>query len=146
MKRRPLVLGLIGAAVCCGNAFAGGPATPCPTTFTCAFDAAEVRPLSDPTNLRTPAVYVGYIVFDSSGNPTMTVLGNLNGTVQTLATFTGTCTAGASGVPGTLDFETAGPKLGFVSDDSGNELRTIVTEDVNHGTSTPVTLGVCTAL
>src|ERR1700756_1119310 len=108
MKRFSLIVVLLGAVFGCGNAFAAAvtatmPTTACPTTFTCAFDAAEVRPLTDATP-GAPGVFVGYLSFDGSGHPTLDSLGVLNGNVQTLATFTGVCTAGTTSALGILDF------------------------------------------
>ena len=98
MKRFSLIVVLLGAVFGWGNAFAAAvavtiPATACPTNFTCAFDAAEVRPLTDATP-GAPGVLVGYLSFDGTGHPTLDSLGVLNGSVQTLATFTGVCTPG----------------------------------------------------
>src|ERR1700687_3517284 len=135
MKRFSLILGFIGAVVCGGNAFAAAPTmplTPCPITFTCAFDAAEVRPLTDPTTPGAPAVYVGYLSFNGSGTPTLDALGTTNGTLQTLVTAVGTCTAGTTLAMGVLDFTgNGGPKFAFVSDNRTTEpeLRVMIIAD-----------------
>jgi hypothetical protein len=145
MKKFSLILSLIGAIVASGNAFAVTmPSTLCPASFTCAFDAAEVRPLSDQSSPGAPAVYVGYLSFDSLQVPTLHVLGNTNGTTQTLLTAVGTCTAGTSSALGVLNFETNGPKFDFVSNAAGTELRLIITADGNNVTPSSVNLGTCT--
>lgn len=145
MKRFSLILGLMSvAAVSGGNAFAAGIATPCPTTFTCAFGAAEVRPLEDPTAPGAPSVFLGYLSFDGSATPTLYSLGNLNGTLQTLVTATGTCTPGVSSAPGTLDFGANAPKFAFVSDHGATELRAMIIADPNGVTPSAVNLGTCT--
>ena len=146
MKRFSIILGFVGAVVCWGNAFATAPTmplTPCPTTFTCAFDAAEVRPLTDATP-GAPAVYVGYLSFNA-GVPTLDALGTSNGTAQTLVTAVGTCTAGDATKMGVLDFTgNGGPKFEFVSDNSGAELRVMVVADSGNVTPSAVNLGTCT--
>lgn len=94
MKRFSLIVVLIGAVFSRGNAFAVTmPTNACPINFTCAFDAAEVRPQTDATP-GAPGVFVGYLSFNGSGVPTLDSLGILNGNVQTLATSVGTCTDG----------------------------------------------------
>jgi hypothetical protein len=145
MKRFSLIVVLIGAVVSWGQAaFATMPLTACPTTFTCAFDAAEVRPLSDATP-GAPGVFVGYLSFDGTGHPTLDSLGILNGNVQTLVTSVGTCTAGDSTKLGVLDFTgNSGPKFEFVSDNSGAELRVMIVEDSGSVTPSAVNLGTCT--
>jgi hypothetical protein len=149
MKRFSLILGFIGAVVCGGNAFAAAPTmplTPCPTTFTCAFDAAEVRPLTDPTTPGAPAVYVGYLSFAGAGAPiTLDVLGTSNGTANTLLTAAGTCAAGTASAMGVLDFTgNGGPKFAFVKDDGGLELRVMIIADGGNVTPSSVNLGTCT--
>jgi hypothetical protein len=150
IKRFSIILGLISATLGWVNAFAATPAIPstaCPTTFTCAFDAAEVRPLNDPTTPGAPAVYVGFLSFDGTGHPTLDALGDFNGTPQTLVTAVGTCTPGGPGTPstlGTLDFGANGPKFAFVVDNSSTELRLIITADANGVTPSAVNIGTCT--
>src|SRR5712671_3657075 len=145
MKRFALIRGFIGAVVCWGNAFATTPTmplTPCPTTFTCAFDAAEVRPLTDATP-GAPAVYVGYLSFDGTGHPTLDALGTTNGTLQTLVTAVGTCTAGTISAMGVLDFTgNSGPKFEFVSDNRSGalELRVMIVADSGNVTPSAVNL------
>ena len=150
MKRFSLILGFIGAVVCWGSAFAAAPAmplTPCPTNFTCAFGAAEVRPLTDATP-GAPAVYIGYLSFNGSGVPTLDSLGTINGTLQTLATAVGTCTAGdTTPKMGVLDFTgNGGPKFEFVSDNRSGalELRVMIVADSGNVTPSAVNLGTCT--
>jgi len=144
MKRFSLIVVLIGTVFGWGNAFAVTlPGTACPTTFTCAFDAAEVRPLTDATP-GAPGVFIGYLSFDGSGNPTLDSLGVLNGIVETLATFTGVCTPGTTGL-GVLDFTAnSGPKFLFVRDNSGAELRVMLVADNSGVTPSAVNLGTCT--
>src|SRR5216684_1416946 len=92
VKRFSLIVVFIGAVFGWGNAFAVTmPTNVCPTSFTCAFDAAEVRPLTD-TTPGAPGVFVGYLSFNGSGVPTLDSLGTINGTAQTLLTSVGTCT------------------------------------------------------
>ena len=149
MKRFSLVVVLLGAVFGWGNTFAAVaaatmPTTACPTTFTCAFDAAEVRPLSDATP-GAPGVFVGYISFDGAGAPTLDSLGILNGNVQTLLTSVGTCTAGTTSALGILDFTgNGGPKFLFVSDNGGAELRVMIVADSGNVTPSAVNLGTCT--
>jgi hypothetical protein len=151
MKRFSIILGLIGAVVCRSNAFAVTPTmplTPCPTNFTCAFDAAEVRPLTDPTTPGAPAVYVGYLSFAGAGAPiTLDSLGTTNGNLQTLATATGTCTAGDTTKMGVLDFTgNSGPKFEYASDNRSGalELRVMIVADSGNVTPSAVNLGTCT--
>jgi hypothetical protein len=148
MKRFSIILGFIGAVVCWGNAFATAPVMPstvCPMTFTCAFDAAEVRPLTDPTTPGAPAVYVGYLSFNGSGVPTLDALGTTNGTLQTLVTAVGTCTPGDATKMGVLNFQTnGGPTFEFVSDDGGLELRVMIVADSGNVTPSAVNIGTCT--
>jgi len=121
------------------------PLTPCPTTFTCAFDAAEVRPLTDATP-GAPAVYVGYLSFNA-GVPTLDSLGTGNGIAQTLVTAVGTCTAGTISAMGVLDFTAnSGPKFEFVSDNRSGvlELRVMIVADSGNVTPSAVNLGTCT--
>jgi hypothetical protein len=146
MKKFSLILSLIGALVASGNALAVTmPSTLCPASFTCAFDAAEVRPLNDPGTPGAPAVYTGYLAFDSSHVPTLYVLGNTHGTTQALLTALGSCTAGTSSALGVLNFQAnGGPTFDFVSNNAGTELRFIITADGNNVTPSSVTLGTCT--
>jgi hypothetical protein len=150
IKRFSIILGLIGATLGWANAFATTPpipATNCPINFTCAFDAAEVRPLNDPTTPGEPAVFVGFLSFNNSGVPTLDSLGDINGTPQTLVTAVGTCTPGGPGTPstlGTLDFGANGPKFAFVVDNTNTELRLIITADANGVTPSAVNLSTCT--
>ena len=149
MKRFSLILGFIGSVVCWGNAFATTtmPLTPCPTTFTCAFDAAEVRPLTDLATPGAPSVYVGYLSFNGSGVPTLDALGTSNGTAQTLVTALGTCTPGTISAMGVLDFTSnSGPKFEFVSDNRSGvlELRVMIVADSGNVTPSAVNLGTCT--
>ena len=144
MKWFSLIVVLIGTVSSWGNAaFAAMPAAACPISFTCAFDAAEVRPLTDATP-GAPGVFVGYLSFNGSGAPTLDSLGILNGNVQTLVTSVGTCTAGTASALGILDFTAnSGPKFFFVSDNSGAELRVILVADANGVTPSAVNLGTC---
>ena len=151
MKRISLIVVLLGAVFSCQNAFAVAvavtmPSTPCPPTFTCAFGAAEVRPLTDPTP-GAPAVYVGYLSFDGSGNPTLDSLGTTNGTPLTLVTALGTCTPGDNTKLGVLDFTAhGGPKFEFVSDNRNGaiELRVMTVADSGDVVPSAVNLGTCT--
>jgi hypothetical protein len=145
MKKFSLILSLIGAVLGSGNAFAVNmPATACPASFTCAFNAAEVRPLDDPITPGAPAVYTGYLAFNSLTAPTLYALGNTNGTTQTLITAVGTCTVGTTTTLGVLDFGANGPKFNFVADNTNTELRLIIVADANGVTPSGVNLGTCT--
>ncbi len=144
MKRFSLIVVLIGAVFGWGDAFATMPTNACPISFTCAFDAAEVRPLTDATP-GAPAVFVGYLSFNGSGVPTLDSLGTINGTAQTLLTSVGTCTPGTTSALGILDFTgNGGPKLLFVTDNSGAELRLMVAADAGNVTPSAVNLATCT--
>jgi hypothetical protein len=147
MKRFSLILGVICAVVGSGNAFATTPAMPttlCPTNITCAFDAAEVRPLTDATP-GAPGVFIGYLSFNNSGQPTLDVTGTTNGNVQNSTTFPGTCAASTSTAFGILDFSgSGGQKFTFVSDNNGGELRVMVIADANGVTPSAVNLATCT--
>jgi hypothetical protein len=92
-------------------------------------------------------VYVGYLSFDGSGVPTLDSLGTTNGTLQTLSTALGTCTAGTTAAMGVLDFTAHGaPKFEFVSDNRSGaiELRVMTVEDSGSVTPSAVNLGTCT--
>jgi hypothetical protein len=144
MKRFSLVVVLIGAVFGWGDALAVTmPTNVCPPNFTCAFDAAEVRPLTDATP-GAPGVFVGYLSFNSLGAPTLDSLGVLNGNVHTL-TAVGTCTAGTTSALGILDFTgNSGPKFLFVTDNGGAELRVMLVADAGPVTPSAVNLGTCT--
>lgn len=148
MKRFSIILGFMSAVVCWGSAFAVTmPLTPCPTIFTCAFDAAAVLPLTDPATPGAPEVYVGYLSFNGSGAPTLDALGTSNGTAQSLVTAVGTCTPGTTAAMGVLDFTlNGGPKFEFVSDNRSGalELRVMIVAGSGNVTPSSVNLGTCT--
>lgn len=143
------------ALVWAGSAFAQATSinTPCPTSFTCAFNSAETLALSTPSQPPkqpgAPNVYIGYLSFDSSNGVTLAMVGMLNGTVQN-QTLSGTCASGKSGAPALINF-TNGPQWAFVTVNSaagsgGEELDFILTQDVSGaqpGSSNAVRVGVC---
>ncbi len=134
--------------------------TTCPTSFTCAFSAAETFSLvtSKGGSPGQPDVYVGYVVFQGS-TVTMTGQQNVNGTVGPIGTvppggsaplLTGTCTdAVLNGQPAIITFPGTGKtttQLSFVKNAAGTELQFILTQDINSSSSTSansVRIGVC---
>jgi len=148
IKAISFVVAVIGAVAVSGSgALATGPTTTCPpAAFKCAFSAVESRSLQDPNNPGRPSIVIGYIVFDSSPTPIPTVFSqqNKDGALQNLQSVSGTCSSGASGNPGTLDFSPNGPILKFVTFNSGAELRFIDTS-LNNG-FTSETVGSCRQL
>jgi hypothetical protein len=146
-----------------GMAFAQAtlPTTTCPTSFTCAFSAAEtmalVTPKSSGSSPGQPDVYVGYIVFQGS-TVTMTGTQNVNGTVGAIGTstsgsppvLTGSCADGTTnGQPAIITFPGSGKtttQLSFVKNAANTELQFILTQDINSSSSTSansVRIGVC---
>ena len=135
--------------------------TSCPTSFTCAFSAAETMSLVTPKGSNTPGqpdVYLGYMAFDGSANVTMTGTQNVNGTVGPIGTspggnpfvLPGTCTAGSNGQPATITFATPDKsEISFVTDSGATELQFILSKDKSStsskgGTITnSVRIGVC---
>jgi hypothetical protein len=148
IKTISLVVALIGAvAVWAGGALASGPNTSCPgANFQCELSVAQTKSLQDASNPGQPTVLIGYLVFDASATPkpTLYVEQNKDGILKPIQTPTGTCTAGSSGSPGTLDFTPNGPLLRFVEFNGGSELRFIDTEP-NSGLVAE-TLGSCRKL
>jgi hypothetical protein len=146
------VVGMMVALGWSGSAFAQATTitTACPTSFTCAFSAAETMSLvtTGPGKPGQPDVFVGYISFDASSNVTMTGLQDINGTVSQIGTTSGgissssgTCLAGANGQPAIITFADKS-ELAFVTDSSGNELQFILNKDKS-GTGNSVRVGVC---
>jgi hypothetical protein len=155
MKRFvPVVAGLFalgwsGMALAQANTIA----TACPTSFTCAFSAAESISLVTPKQNGLPGqpdVFLGYMVFDGSSMVTLTGLQNLNGTVTQIGGSTGLasthpCAPGNDGQPATIDLMD-GSQLAFVTDSSGTELQFILSKDTSSGgktTANGVRIGVC---
>ena len=128
--------------------------TSCPTSFTCAFSAAETMSLvtPKPNTPGQPDVYAGYMVFDGSSNVTLTGLQNLNGTVGQIGSgsppvlsSSTPCAAGANGQPANITF-TDNSVISFVTDSGGAELQFILSQDKNSTTKTAsnsVRVGVC---
>ena len=125
--------------------------TACPVSYSCAFSAAETFDFGTSTGTAgQPNVYIGYLSFDSNGAVSLSGDQNLNGTVTTASSFTGTCAPGTNGATATITLS-GGPTLTFVT--SGRsasnppaELDFIVTKDNNKSTTNGVRLGVCRAL
>jgi hypothetical protein len=160
MKR--FVWGVMGIVLgWSATAFAQQPATiittTCPTNFTCAFSAAESLSLLVKKGTNTvpgqPDVFIGYMVFDGSSPPNVTLTGqqNLDGTVSQIGGTNGLmstkgCANGTGGQPATIEFND-NSALAFVIDSSGNELQFILTQDTTTGgkssTANSVRVGVC---
>jgi hypothetical protein len=141
-----------------GMAFAQATAinTTCPTSFTCAFSAAETMSLvtPKPNTPGQPDVYLGYLAFDGSGNVTMTGKQNVNGTVSSIGTgspavLSGSCLDGMNGLPAIITFPGTGKattQISFVKDNANTELQFILTQDLNSASTTSansVRIGVC---
>jgi hypothetical protein len=135
--------------------------TTCPTSFQCAFSAAETLSLVTPKNVGgspgQPDVYVGYIAFQGS-TVTMTGIQNVNGTVGAIGTsimsapavLTGTCADGINGQPAVITFPGVTPKtttqLSFVKNAASTELQFILTQDINStniNSANSIRIGVC---
>ncbi len=134
--------------------------TTCPTSFTCAFSAAETLSLVTSKNVGSagqPDVYVGYIAFQGS-TVTMTGQQNVNGTVGAIGTatsgspsvLTGSCTTGINGQPAIITFpgtaSNTRTQLSFVTNVANTELQFILTQDINSTSVTSansVRIGVC---
>jgi len=131
--------------------------TTCPTSFICAFSAAEtmslVTPKSSSGSPGQPDVYLGYLAFQGS-TVTMTGTQNVNGTVSSIGTGTpavlpGTCADGANGQPAIITFPGTGKtttQISFVKNAANTELQFILTQDINSSSSTSansVRIGVC---
>lgn len=79
IKTISLVVTLIGAfAVWADGAFASGPTTTCPVSFSCGLSVAQTKSLQDANNPGEPSVLIGYLVFDASAIPTIFVQQNKN--------------------------------------------------------------------
>lgn len=153
ISKSALALAGLVALVWAGYAFADatGITTACPTSFQCAFSAAETLSLNASSTQGAPGqpnVYIGYMAFDSSGNVTAVLMQNKNGTVTPLSLSGGICSQGSSGLPATINFPSPGPQWMFVTVNggtSGAELDFLQTMD-NSGTSSKnnaVRVGVC---
>ena len=147
------VAGLIGllAIGWSGMAFAQASMIPtaCPTNFTCAFTAAETLAFGVAQAVGSPGqpdVYVGYMEFDGSGNFTMTVTKNSNGTIsQTSYNSGNTCTSGSSGLPAVITLSDK-TQLSYVLDSptAPTLLQFILTNDAStKSTANSVRVGVC---
>jgi hypothetical protein len=152
-------LGALGGLGSPGVAFAQATTitTACPTSFTCAFGAAETLSLVTPKSVGTPGqpdVYIGYMVFDGSSNVTITGLQNVNGTVGQIGSgqipvlsSSMPCSPGLNGQPATVSF-TDNSQIAFVTDALGTELQFILSKDqstssTNKNPTNSVRVGVC---
>jgi hypothetical protein len=158
MKRFVSVLGafLMMGWSSLASAQATAITTACPTSFTCAFSAAEALAFGVPKGVGNPGqpnVYVGYMVFDGSSNVTLSGLQNVNGTVGAIGTGTppglsssSACVAGASGQPALITFNDKS-QIAFVTNTTGTELQFILSKDMNStangSTANSVRVGVC---
>jgi hypothetical protein len=153
MKKLASALAGLFALGWSGLAFAQATdiSTACPVNFTCAFSSAETMSTvtPKPNTPGQPDVFLGYMVFDGSGNVTMAGLQNVNGTVGPIGEgltppLNGPCAAGANGQPAKITFSDK-TQIAFVTDAGGTELQFILSMDKNSsGTTTnSVRVGVC---
>jgi len=158
MKRLVLVLAGLAALACPDFAFAQASSiqTVCPQNYQCAFSAAESTPLGAKSP-GLPDAYVGYLSFDGSSPPLVTIAGmqNLNGTVTSSNAVSGPCTSSlASGGVASITFSD-GTQITFVSDGRGGnptttapaELLFILTQNSSGvTTNVNVRVGLCREL
>jgi len=97
-----------------------------------------------------PDVYVGYLAFDATGGVTLTGTSNINGTVTTGISMSGTCAEPTAFLqPATINFANNNTQISFVTDASGTELQFILSQDQNTNTSSKIKIsnsvrvGVC---
>jgi hypothetical protein len=96
-----------------------------------------------------PDVFVGYLAFDATGGVTLTGSSDVNGTVSTGISMSGTCNEPIAFLqPATITF-TDKTQISFVTDAGGTELQFILSQDQNTNTSSKVIIsnsvrvGVC---
>jgi hypothetical protein len=77
-----------------GVARAQSAPTVCPTNYTCSYQSSS-----------TQALLVGFLTFDSSGNWSGVLSGNLNGKVVANQAVSGTCVSGSDTALGQLNFK-----------------------------------------
>lgn len=99
-----------------------------------------------------PDVYLGYLSFDGSTPPNVTLTGvsNVNGKVSIGLNMSGTCADSTMALqPAIITFPGADKtqtQISFVKDSNGTELQFILTQDINATTSNAsnsVRIGVC---
>jgi|SRR5579875_1947534 len=80
------------------------PLTACPINYTCSYQSSSTVALIGGATDGQPQSRVGFITFDSSGNWTGVLSGNLNGKVVANTAVSGTCVPGTGSTLATLNF------------------------------------------
>jgi hypothetical protein len=102
IRRMILLAGLL--CVCAGSARALSAPTACPTNYTCSYQSSSTHALLGNGQDGQPESRVGFLTFDSAGNFSGVLSGNLNGTVVANRAVSGTCVSGSDTTLGMLNF------------------------------------------
>jgi hypothetical protein len=103
MTRRTVLLTAI-FCFCAGIARAQSAPTACPTNYTCSYQSSSTQALLGAAIDGQPQSRVGFLTFDSSGNWSGVLSGNLNGKVVANTAVSGTCVSGSDATLGALNF------------------------------------------
>jgi len=139
---------LLTCALCLssGLARAQGAPTTCPTNYTCSYQSSSTHALLGNSQDGQPESRVGFLTFDTAGNWSGVLSGNLNGTVVANTAVSGTCVSGSDTTLGTLNFKVGlGGKpasLAFVTAPSGVHTDLIIAGSML-ASDTRVQVAVC---
>lgn len=124
MRRMVLLTGMLCFGV--GLARAQGSPTACPTNYTCSYQSSSTQALLGNGQDGQPESRVGFLTFDSTGNWSGVLSGNLNGTVVANRAVSGTCVSGSDTTLGMLNFNAglAGKPASFAFVTAPNGART----------------------
>ncbi len=102
IRRMILLAGML--CICPALARAQSAPTACPTNYTCSYQSSSTHALLGNAQDGQPESRVGFLTFDSAGNWSGVLSGNLNGTVVADTGVSGTCVSGSATTLGRLNF------------------------------------------
>jgi hypothetical protein len=103
MRTTVLLTGML--CLYAGLARAQSAPTACPTDYTCSYQSSSTQALLGVAIDGQPQSRVGFLTFDSSGNWSGVLSGNLNGKVVPNTPVSGTCVSGSDTTLGALNFK-----------------------------------------
>lgn len=119
---------LAAGLLCLGAGLARAQSAPtaCPTNYTCSYQSSSTQALLGASTDGQPQSRVGFLTFDSSGNFTGVLSGNLNGKVVANQAVSGTCVSGSDTTLGQINFKAGlgGNPASFAFVTSPNGTRT----------------------
>lgn len=146
MMMRPMILAAIMLCIYLGLARAQNAPTACPANYTCSYQSSSTQALLGASTDGQPQSRVGFLTFDSSGNWSGVLSGNLNGTVVANTAVSGTCVSGSDTTLGQLNFKAGlgGKPAGFAFVTAPNGTHTdLIIAGSMLTTDTRVQVAVC---